>query len=1016
MSKTKSTYMTKEKARVARENIKKYPWAREEVQEKYISRAERYVDKIDLLYDMVVGEGIPRSTCVGAEGDPDMYFCRYCGCDLGAKYADAAWLHNPFEYPWKIKCPDCGRLFPSNDFGSFYKLGLDEYGRFDRELAHKKNDELIAKGEVGYLVNELYPEAEEKFGDKNWGVDDGFGYVTGKVYDNGVRERHTYIAQYLHYGMWYTESMSSKKERGIIMDALLSSAYSFFYTGDLKYGRVAAILLDRIADFYPDYDISLYGDDVWNSDGGSNTGKTVGCIWETFNSRDFALCYDMVFDAYEDGFVVDFLRDKAKIWKMPNPKNNASEIRENVENRLIREILKCIKDCTIAGNFGFPQTANAMAAVVLDDEKETEEWLSYLLSPGWSRTPPNLGGGINEVLTDRIDADGQGDEASGYNAAWHKTLIDIADILKNYPAANLYNNPKFLQMFFSNIPLATWGYTPQIGDTSFTQGNQHWMSVKVAEKGFRTFGDIRFAQLLYMLNGNSSKGLHDDITRQNPESLATDVQEVIDKYGEFAFESDVMTSFGFGALRREKSDVWMYFGSNGGHGHRDTLNMGMTAFGLNFMPDLGYPEKTGYQPNRLQWVRSTFSHNTVMVDGVEQTINEEARGKIKHFDDGEKVKLLDVDAGYVYPQCEEYRRSMVNIAISEELSYTVDFFRIKGGKSALLSLHASSDEILETKNLSLVPQKDEEGNFVGSFAGKDVPFGPDPNSPADWWYDTAYPRGYTWTENIERDNKLSDNAEIDFAIKDFNDAFDAPENLRLHVTFLNGKNEGEKKLAIADGYPPQKGVNKNIPRLKYVFEEIKEGNLNVVFTTVFEPYSRESNIEEICELDGGKPSSRAIKVSLKSGRYDYILYSPDGAGCKICDGDIEIASQGFIKVCSFENGKKVYEYVHGEKVVSGKVADFTKELSKENLIAIRTDADVDDITGKLVVIENGKENRDGAYKILDVTKDGGNAVVNVGRVTLIRSYKDSMEPEKGYIYNISEGQDAKISISTELYL
>ena len=69
--------MTKEKARVARENIKKYPWAREEVREKYISRAERYVDKIDLLYDMVIGEGIPRSTCVGAEGDP--YTCSGVG-------------------------------------------------------------------------------------------------------------------------------------------------------------------------------------------------------------------------------------------------------------------------------------------------------------------------------------------------------------------------------------------------------------------------------------------------------------------------------------------------------------------------------------------------------------------------------------------------------------------------------------------------------------------------------------------------------------------------------------------------------------------------------------------------------------------------------------------------------------------------------------------------------------------------------------------------------------------------
>ncbi|MBQ6845500.1 MAG: heparinase II/III family protein [Oscillospiraceae bacterium] len=1016
MSKTKSTYMTKEKARVARENIKKYPWAREEVREKYISRAERYVDKIDLLYDMVIGEGIPRSTCVGAEGDPDMYFCRYCGCDLGAKYADAAWLNNPFEYPWKIKCPDCGRLFPSNDFGSFYKLGLDEYGRFDRELAHKKNDELIAKGEAGYLVNELYPEAEEKFGDKNWGVDDGFGYVTGKVYDNGVRERHTYIAQYLHYGMWYTESMSSKKERGIIMDALLSSAYSFFYTGDLKYGRVAAILLDRIADFYPDYDISLYGDDVWNSDGGSNTGKTVGCIWETFNSRDFALCYDMVFDAYEDEFVVNFLRDKAKIWKMPNPKNNASEIRENVENRLIREILKCIKDCTIAGNFGFPQTANAMAAVVLDDEKETEEWLSYLLSPGWSRTPPNLGGGINEVLINRIDADGQGDEASKYNAAWHKTLIDIAEILEGQPLADLYRNPKFLQMFFSNIPLISEGYSPQIGDTSFTQGNEHWMSLKVAQKGFRTFGDIRFAQILYMLNGNSAKGLHDEITREKPESLALDVQNIIDKYGEFKPQSDIMTSFGFGALRNEKNDVWMYFGSNGGHGHRDTLNLGMTAYGLNFLPDLGYPEKTGYQPNRLQWVRSTLSHNTVMVDGREQGINEEIRGKIKHFDVGKRVSVLDVDASYVYPQCEEYRRSIVNISIEGEESYIVDFFRVKGGKSALLSIHASSDEIWETKGINLDLQVDEKGDFIGSFAGRDVPYGPDPNSPADWWYETVYPRGYTWTENVGRDENLSHKAEVDFAIKDFNNAFDAPRNLHLRATFLNKKNNGTKKLSIVDGYPPKKGINKNIHCLKYVFEEIFDECLDTVFTTVLEPYEKKRNIREIKELNISGKASRALKVFFENGREDYIIYSPYDETHSLCDGDICIEFSGFLGVYSYKDGKRVYEYVHGGEKIDGEVIGFTKDLSEENEIVIKTSCKSDDICGSLVIVDNGEESRGSAYKIISSEKIGEKVVLDIGRVTLIRGYEDIMKPEKGYVYSIREGQKIRIPITKEVQM
>ncbi len=1010
MAKTRSTYMTAEKAAAARANIKKFSWARIEIEREHIFRAEKYTDKIDALYDMVVAEGLPRSTCVGAEGDPEMYFCRYCGCNLGAKYEAAAWIHEQFEHPWKIKCPDCGRLFPSNDFESFYKLGLNEYGEFDRELAFEKNEEIVAAGEPGYLVNILYPEAEEKFGDKNWGVDDGFGYVTGRVYPNGVVERHTYIAQYLHYGMWYTESMSSKRERGIIMDALLSCSYSYFYTGDIRYGRVAAILLDRIADFYPDYDISQYGDNVWNSDGGSNDGKTVGCIWETFNSRDFALCYDMVFDVYEDEFVINYLREKSKLWKMHNPKNSAADIRANIEERLIKEILKGVENCTIAGNFGFPQTSNAIAAVVLDDEVETKRWLSYLLAPGWNRTPPNLGGGIDEVLIDRIDADGQGDEASKYNAAWHKTLIDIADILEGHPDADLYSNPKFLQMFFSNIPLMSDGYSPQIGDTSFTQGNEHWMSIKVARKGFRAFGDIRFAQILYLLNGNTEKGLFDEITRENPERLAEDVQAVINKYGEFKPESAVMTSFGFGALRDKARDVWMYFGSNGGHGHRDTLNLGLTAFGLNFMPDLGYPEKTGYQPNRLQWVRSTLSHNTVMVDEKEQEINEEIRGNILHFDDGENVKLLDVNAGYVYPQCSAYRRCVVYIKVDDENSYAVDFFHISGGSSHLLSIHAASDEICATEGLKLVPQTDENGNYIGSYAGENVPYGPDPNSPADWWYDTVYPRGYTWCENVRRDICLSDKAEIDFTVRDFNDAFDAGDNLHLHTTLLNRRNTGKRSLAIVDAYPPVKSANKNIPRLKYVFEKIEGENLNTVFTTVLEPYKSERYISEITELecDG---DARAVKVLHKNGRCDYILCSMDGKTHTITDGERIVSSSGNVKVISFAGGEKALEYSLGEKKITGKVCGFTKELSEENEIIIESEENPEIFAGRIIAIDNGAETRGGAYKILGAEKRGDKLALDIGRVTLIRRFRNAMKPEDGYIYNIKEGQHFEIALN-----
>ena len=244
-SKRGSTYMTAQKAAIARENINKHAWLRNEVDKKYIQPADQYTELTDILYDLIPSEGIPRGNSVGAQGDPEMFTCRYCKTNIGALYGSYSWKHDPLKQPWKIQCPHCDRWFPSNNFAGFYKLGLNAYGEFDYEMAHRKNSALISQGHPGYLVNELYPEAETLFGAKNWGVDDGRGYLTGRIYENGVQERHTYIAEYVHFGLWANARIAPHKHNGIIVDALSTCAHAYFYTGDIKYGRTAAILLDR---------------------------------------------------------------------------------------------------------------------------------------------------------------------------------------------------------------------------------------------------------------------------------------------------------------------------------------------------------------------------------------------------------------------------------------------------------------------------------------------------------------------------------------------------------------------------------------------------------------------------------------------------------------------------------------------------------------------------------------------------------------------------------------------------
>ena len=217
--KAERTIYTDEKVSAARENIATYAWARE-IRDNAVAAAEPYLD-MDKMWNLVTTQELPRNWIVGFSGDPKSYYCRYpdCNTNLLNKYYSYPWLSDPLNDPWKIQCPECRRKFPSNDFRSFYELGIDEHGNFRYDKAKEENQKLVAAGQAGYLKNILYPELGE-----GWGVDDGYGYRTGNVFDNGVVEGHTYIAYYNAFGLYVT---GYRHNPGMIPNALkaLRDAY-----------------------------------------------------------------------------------------------------------------------------------------------------------------------------------------------------------------------------------------------------------------------------------------------------------------------------------------------------------------------------------------------------------------------------------------------------------------------------------------------------------------------------------------------------------------------------------------------------------------------------------------------------------------------------------------------------------------------------------------------------------------------------------------------------------------------
>ncbi|MBR2180460.1 MAG: heparinase II/III family protein, partial [Oscillospiraceae bacterium] len=622
----------------------------------------------------------------------------------------------------------------------------------------------------------------------------------------------------------------------------------------------------------------------------------------------------------------------------------------------------------------------------------------------------------------------------------------------------LFENPKFVKMFYGMLNVTMADYGVQSGDSGTFAKKGLWLSTKQAMAAYRHIKDDVFLQALYLINGYSSNGIHEDIFTNNPEQIKEDMDRVISEKGTLSLDSEMLSGFGFAALRDGKRyskeddtrhGFWMFFGLSGaGHGHRDSLNIGMDAFGLNFLPDLGYPTSADSQPRTLQWDARTLSHNTVMVNEIQQDVTQQ-RGKSLHFDATENVQLMDVEAPDAYrgSNVSEYRRSVIMIKIDEDNFYGLDLFRVKGGWSHEFSLHAQSDEIGYTSGVNFVPQVGEDGKYKGNYAGIDVDSnptgagyaGPDPNSPITATYNTVYPRGYTWLENVDRGTPTSDKIELDFNIKDFRKTLSNSKGLHLRATMLGIAIDSE--VNTVTGYAPNKKDNESIPGIRYAFVKRKSGDknteLDTLFTTVYEPYRDTRTLSDISELvmtvsageAGENDIARCVKVTHADGeRIDYIFYATNNkVTYTVTDGDKNFTFRGFVGVITMKNGADIYKYicdgdildevVPQKKAINARVTYFTESSEFENEIHIKpldplSAEEIKLLPGRYIYVENGNV-RNVAYKIENAKSNGNEIILDIGDCTLITGQIDPYEEDKvgNYKYSIAKRADCVIPLS-----
>lgn len=605
----------------------------------------------DQIYDMIIAPEIYRCHTMES-GIP----CPNCGAALNIY----DWISIK-EEPFKTICPNCLKRFPDNDFGAYYNSGLDANGNFVRANA---NAALLTGGTF---------------------IDDGNGYyhaANGKTY--------WFVGYWLIHGQWKNNIMKAAKN--------LSMAYSV--TGDIEYARRVGILLDRMADFFPQYDYNtqgvMYGNYLGKpgSTGFTSVGSFIYMIDNAFDVKDLVHSYDRVFEAVKtDATLVSYLDSKPR----SGDKGTFAKIQKNIETNIFRFIIsaKDPNDPTpgvlnrIQSNAPATQNCTQSILMVLDKEKYKA----------------NLAKSVQDVMTYIIKYDGFSNERGLLNYM-RLNMGSMYDFLQNMTGddtdlAHYYIAKNAGITIAYRFMIDMWtkdGFYPGIGDSHMfdyptTTYANNWLA---GSRNASTFlwqiykinHDPAIPQILYIQNPSNPAGVLDlgffDMQEINDEIATVILQNGISPVK----KTTLFGQLGIGMIHRENQNsshaMWFNLAGNYSHAHRDALSYGLYNYGINFLPDLGYPPVNyagGWSAPESAWYSSSMTHNAVtLVDQDDKEINHKAALGIKRFFGSGTLSSTIGMEGRAVVGSSQADRMLTFADINNQDSYVVDVYRmIVGG-------------------------------------------------------------------------------------------------------------------------------------------------------------------------------------------------------------------------------------------------------------------------------------------------------------------------------------------------
>jgi hypothetical protein len=415
---------------LARANVALYESARKTAGE--IMLAARYWLEWDdaALRELITSAEVPRA-----------FDCTPAGCPkCGKKIFEAAkstypWRIDP-KLPFKVQCPVCESIFPSNDYGRFYRSGFKDRRDFDGPY-----------------------------------VDDGRGWVA----PDG--ERYWFVAHANHWTWyWHPQADNPALIRGC---EALGRAY--LLTGDNRYAHKAAVILHRVAEVYPNMDHatqSRYGEILARTQNERYSGKVVNAIWESYVSAQFAETYDAVWETIDGDSALHALLGK-----------DGREIRAFIEANLLEEIIDAYYEVKTRGNYGMHQRSLLQAALVRQHANNARYIADVVDKPDGA-----IFLGLRYALQSSVWRDGHPYEVGDYNFTWVQNLTSIIGLLAKL-GIDLAGLPRFRRLF--DAPLATictGRLTPAIGDSQNVYAALVGRDGGVFQQALRVYGDPRYSR------------------------------------------------------------------------------------------------------------------------------------------------------------------------------------------------------------------------------------------------------------------------------------------------------------------------------------------------------------------------------------------------------------------------------------------------------------------------------------------------------------------------------------------